>query len=68
MYQRWHKPAQYFGALGLFVSLGLVTVSAQQPDFTGVWTNYVAPGGRGGGRYDAGIHCSMVVAGAPSGL
>ena len=54
MYQRWHRPTQYFGALGLFVSLGLVTVSAQQPDFTGVWTNYVAPGGRGGGAGTAG--------------
>ena len=37
------------GALGLFVCLGFVNVSAQQPDFTGVWTNYVEPGqGRGG--------------------
>ena len=46
----WSTAARYSGALGLFVCLGLVTVNAQQPDFTGVWTNYVEPGqGRGGG-------------------
>ena len=55
MHQTWHKPATYFGALGLFVCLGFVTVSAQQPDFTGVWTNYTEPGqGRGGGAAGAG--------------
>ena len=29
--------------------LGFVSVKAQQTDFTGVWTNYVEPGGRAGG-------------------
>ena len=41
--------AHYSGALGLFLCLGFVNVNAQQPDFTGVWTNYVEPGGRAGG-------------------
>jgi hypothetical protein len=49
MRKRSRITALYVGALGLFVCLGFVTVSAQQPDFTGVWTNYVEPGqGRGG--------------------
>jgi len=47
--ERWRNPAQLLGALGLVISVGMVHVSAQQPDFTGVWTNYVEPGqGRGG--------------------
>ena len=54
MDQRWRTPARSFAALGLFVCLGFVNVTAQQPDFTGVWTNYVAPGGRGGGAGTAG--------------
>ena len=55
MHQTWRKPAQYFAALGLFTSLGFVHVSAQQPDFTGVWTTYTEPGqGRGGGAAGAG--------------
>ena len=54
-HSRWHRAAQYSGALGLFLCLGVVNVKAQQPDFTGVWTNYVAPGqGRGGGAATAG--------------
>jgi hypothetical protein len=37
------------------VCLGFVNLKAQQPDFTGVWTNYVEPGqGRGGGAATAG--------------
>ena len=52
---RWSGAALYAGALGLFVCLGLVNLNAQQPDFTGVWTNYVEPGqGRGGGAATAG--------------
>ena len=52
---RWSGAALYAGALGLFVCLGLVSLNAQQPDFTGVWTNYVEPGqGRGGGAATAG--------------
>jgi len=48
--ERWRNPAQYLGALGLVISVGFVPVSAQQPDFTGVWTNYVEPAqGRGAG-------------------
>ena len=51
----WSTAALYSGALGLFVCLGLVNLNAQQPDFTGVWTNYVEPGqGRGGGAATAG--------------
>ena len=47
MAKKWHHVAQYLGALGLFVCLGFVNLQAQQPDFTGVWTNYTEPGGRG---------------------
>src|SRR5688572_26161933 len=57
MRKRSRVTAQYIGGLGRFVCLGFVRVSAQQADFTGVWTNYVGPGqwrGRagtaGGGR------------------
>ena len=40
------------GALGVLACLGLVQASAaeQQPDFTGVWTNYAEPGQAAGGR------------------
>ena len=54
-HNRWAGAAQYSGALALFVALGFVNVKAQQPDFTGVWTNYVEPGqGRAGGAATAG--------------
>jgi hypothetical protein len=47
-HQAWHAAATFVAALGVFVCLGFVELTAQQPDFTGVWTNYVEPGGRGG--------------------
>jgi hypothetical protein len=50
MHKRWRKAVQSFGALGVFACLGVIDANAQQPDFTGVWTNYVEPGqARGGG-------------------
>ena len=40
-HQAWHAAATFVAALGVFVCLGFVELTAQQPDFTGVWTNYV---------------------------
>ena len=48
-HSRWLRAVHYSGALGLLLCLGFVSVKAQQTDFTGVWTNYVEPGGRAGG-------------------
>jgi hypothetical protein len=53
-----HGATRWLAAAGLFVTLGVTIANAQQPDFTGVWTNYVEPGqggvpgaaGAGGGR------------------
>jgi len=52
MHKRWRIAARYLGALGVFGCFAFADTraDAQQPDFTGVWTNYVEPGqGRGGG-------------------
>jgi hypothetical protein len=42
MHQRSRRAAQYLAALGVVAGLGVVA-SAQQPDFTGVWTTYTEP-------------------------
>src|SRR5687767_4670399 len=49
--RKFCRAALQVSALGLFVSLGGADVKGQQqPDFTGVWTNYVEPAqGRGRG-------------------
>ena len=52
MQQRSRAAAQVLVATGLFagVLLWATNAAAQQPDFTGVWTNYTEPGqGRAGG-------------------
>lgn len=56
MHRRSRQAAEFVGALGVFVCLGLMDARAdQQPDFTGVWTNYVEPAqGRGGAGGAAG--------------
>jgi hypothetical protein len=62
---RWRGGLQTLAALGFFIGAGLAIAGASQssgttgpaaspPDFTGVWTTYAAPGGRGGRAGGAG--------------
>src|SRR5262245_54015772 len=74
MRHRSRAQALALGSLVALAGVGLMParVSAQQPDFTGVWTTYNEGGGRGGGRGGggaapaAGARAGAPAAGAPA--
>ena len=50
MHRRFRAASSTAAAALVFLLFGSIDARAQQPDFTGVWTNYNEPGQAGGGR------------------